>query len=134
MSLITAGLAIIKNRKLLLAFSNNKKAWYLPGGKTDEGESTRSGLIREIKEELNIDLNPDELRHYTHIRVQAFGEKDNVIMEQDCFLYNLFATPNPSAEIEALNYFNTTTYGMEPSQVPGVVMLMQQLKKDNLID
>jgi len=29
----TAGLVVIKNRKLLLAFSNNKQAYYLPGGK-----------------------------------------------------------------------------------------------------
>jgi 8-oxo-dGTP pyrophosphatase MutT (NUDIX family) len=133
-SLTTAGLLVIKNRKLLLAFSKNKKAWYLPGGKTDQGEDTRSALIREITEELNIDLNPDQLKYYTHISAQAFGEKNNVIMEQDCFIYNLFETPNPSAEIEALNYFNTGSYGREPSQVPGVIILMQQLKKDNLID
>ena len=48
---------MIKNRKLLLAFSKNKKAWYLPGGKMDDGENTRSALIREIKEELNVHVN-----------------------------------------------------------------------------
>ncbi|WP_236263836.1 NUDIX domain-containing protein [Dysgonomonas sp. Marseille-P4677] len=35
----TAGLLIIKENKLLLAYSNNKKAWYLPGGKIEAGES-----------------------------------------------------------------------------------------------
>ncbi len=57
----TAGLVIVKNRKLLLAFSKNKKAWYLPGGKPDDGETTRHALVREIKEELNIDINTDDL-------------------------------------------------------------------------
>jgi 8-oxo-dGTP pyrophosphatase MutT (NUDIX family) len=133
-SLITAGLLVIKNRKLLLAFSRNKKAWYLPGGKIDAGETTSAGLIREIKEELNIDLDASGLEYYTHVSAKAFGEKENVIMEQDCFIYDLQQDPNPTAEIEALNYFDTATYKLEPAQVPGVIMVMQQLKKDNLID
>jgi len=133
-SLVTAGLIVIKNRKLLLAFSKNKKAWYLPGGKTDNGETTRDGLLREINEELDIQLEPGELKYYTHISVQAFGELENTMMEQDCFLYPLTQAPNPCAEIEALNYFNSLDYSLEPAQVPGVVMVMKQLKKDDLID
>jgi 8-oxo-dGTP pyrophosphatase MutT (NUDIX family) len=74
-SLVTAGLVVISNKKLLLAFSKNKKAWYLPGGKTGNDETTPHGLIREIKEELNITIQPDELHFYTHISAPAFGEK-----------------------------------------------------------
>ena len=55
-------------------------------------------------------------------------------MEQDCFLYDLHQEPNPAAEIEALNYFDIATYKLQTSQVPGVVMVMEQLKKDDLID
>jgi len=36
MKLPTAGLIALKGDKLLLAYSNNKKAWYLPGGKIDK--------------------------------------------------------------------------------------------------
>jgi len=133
-SLSTAGLIVIKNRKLLLAFSKNKNAWYLPGGKTDPGETSRDALVREINEELNIVVDADDLRYYIHIRVQAFGEKVNTIMEQDCFLYDLRQDPKPAAEIEGLNYFDTTTYSIERAQVPGVIMVMQQLKHDGLID
>lgn len=52
--LATAGLIVVKDNKLLLAFSNNKKAWYLPGGKIDAGETSVQALQREIKEELNL--------------------------------------------------------------------------------
>ena len=31
--------------------------WGLPGGKVDEGESERSAVVRETKEEVGIDLN-----------------------------------------------------------------------------
>src|ERR1700722_8774222 len=131
--MITAGLVAINDRKLLLAFSKNKHAWYLPGGKIDDGETTLLALIREIKEELNILLEKEELKFYTHITALAFGEHPEKIMEQDCFLYNLSDTPNPNAEIEDLKYFDNNSYQTE-IQVPGVVLLMRKLKEDDLID
>ncbi|WP_317171266.1 NUDIX domain-containing protein [Macellibacteroides fermentans] len=45
----------------------NKKAWYLPGGKIDDGESSLETLQREIFEELNIVLNAERLKYYCHI-------------------------------------------------------------------
>lgn len=67
MTLLTAGLVVTKNNQLLLAYSSNKNAWYLPGGKVDKGETSREALIREIHEELNIDLQPDKIEKYKHI-------------------------------------------------------------------
>ena len=40
-----AALLIVQERKLLLAFSSRKQAWYLPGGKIDAGESTEEALV-----------------------------------------------------------------------------------------
>jgi 8-oxo-dGTP pyrophosphatase MutT (NUDIX family) len=131
--LITAGLVVIKDRKLLLAFSKNKRAWYLPGGKIDDGETTLTALIREIKEELDILLVKKELKFYTHVSALAFGEHPEIMMEQDCFLYDFTDTPKPNAEIEDLKYFNSNSYQTE-IQVPGVVLLMKKLKEDDLID
>ena len=132
-NLTTAGLVVVKDRKLLLAFSNNKKAFYLPGGKTDEGESTAIALRREVLEELNIRLDPERVRYYTHIEAPAFGEKD-LLMQQDCFFYDLQETPVPAAEIGDLRYFDTTSYRLEPQQVPGVILIMKHLVADDLID
>ncbi|HEX9513311.1 MAG TPA: NUDIX domain-containing protein [Puia sp.] len=133
-TLITAGLVAIKNRKLLLAFSNNKQAFYLPGGKADEGETTLTALVREVQEELNVELDPGGLTFYGHIAAPAFGEPEGILMAQDCFRYELREEPRPAAEIGALRYFDTAAYRDEPQQVPGVIMVMQQLQQDNLID
>lgn len=132
--LTTAGLVAIRDRKLLLAFSNNKRAFYLPGGKTDPGETTRAALVREIREELNLDLAPDTLHFYTHIQAPAFGEHPDLIMHQDCFRYDLQTTPQPAAEIGALQWFDTIAYSIQPAQVPGVLIIMDRLRADNLID
>src|SRR5579862_7074460 len=131
--LITAGLVVIRDRKLLLAFSKNKNAWYLPGGKADNNETTSMALIREIKEELNMIIDPKKLDYYTHISAPAFGEYPEIIMEQDCFLYPLDSTPRPGAEIKDIKYFNGNSYSLE-TQVPGVILLMKKLQEDDLID
>ena len=133
-TLATAGLVVVKDRKLLLAFSSRKRAYYLPGGKIDPGESPREALIREAKEELHLFLHPDQLQYYTHVTAQAYGEDQGVIMEQDCFMHELNEPLAPDAEIESVKYFDEAGYRLEPAQVPGVITILHQLKQDLLID
>ena len=129
-----AGLITLKNRKLLLAFSKNKQAYYLPGGKIDKGETAQQALIREIKEELNIEFKESDIEYYCHITAKAFGEANGLVMEQDCFICGLDDTPKPNAEIAALQYFDEAGYRNEQHLVPGVIMAFEQLRKDGLVD
>jgi len=131
-SLYTSGLLVLHNNRLLLTFSKNKKAWYLPGGKLDKNESSLEALVREIKEELSLELNSKELTFYTHISAPAYGE-DNLQMEQDCFLYDLKTEIKPTNEIEAIKYFSFDEYKKEEIQVIGVLQVFEQLNKDRLI-
>jgi 8-oxo-dGTP pyrophosphatase MutT (NUDIX family) len=133
MHITTVGLISIKNKKLLLAFSRNKQAYYLPGGKIDAGESPGQALAREVREELNSSIDTAKLEFYMHVTADAYGEPGKVIMEQDCFIYDLDGEPSPSAEVTDLNYFSCASYTLEPAQVPGVLIVMEQLKKDGLL-
>lgn len=49
---------IIKNKQILLIHRKkpNKNYYVIPGGKLKETETTEDALIREIKEETNLDL------------------------------------------------------------------------------
>lgn len=133
-TLPTAGLIVVNNNnKILLAYSKNKKAWYLPGGKIDKGENSINSLQREIKEELNIKLVPELLKFYCHITAPAFGEKANVIMEQDCFLYELNEEIQPSNEIEKVDFFSFEEYQSELTQVIGVLEIFKKLTYDKIL-
>ena len=134
MKLPTAGLLIVQNRKLLLAFSKNKNCFYLPGGKIDEGETAAKALCREIAEEMNVTIGEHELKYYTHITAPAYGEENGIIMEQDCFFIHRGVTPQASAEIGELKYFSLKDYLSETNHAPGAVMILELLQKDGLID
>jgi len=129
----TAGLVIIRKKKVLLAFSRNKQAFYLPGGKVDAGETAVQALIREIREEMNICISPNELTFFMHITALAFGESKDIIMEQDCFMYDLQSSLTPGAEIGELRFFSFEEYLKEEHLVPGVIILFEELEKRRLI-
>lgn len=134
MQLATAGLLLIKERKLLLAYSKNKECYYLPGGKIDAGETAKQALCREIAEELNMKLREEELEFYTHITAPAYGEQDGIIMEQDCFFTSSVAEPVASAEIGALHYFTLAEYLQQAVTAPGAVMILELLKREGRVD
>ena len=57
--------AIIKKDNLYLVAQRNRDKhmglkWEFPGGKVDPGETLQEALVREIYEELNIDINIHE--------------------------------------------------------------------------
>jgi 8-oxo-dGTP pyrophosphatase MutT (NUDIX family) len=134
MKLPTAGLLVIQNRKLLLAYSRNKQCFYLPGGKIDEGETAAKALCREIGEEMNVTIDEHELKYHTHITAPAYGEENGIMMEQDCFSLHRSITPRASAEIGELKYFSLNDYLSETNRAPGAVMILEKLKAEGFVD
>ncbi len=45
-------------------YGEYKGFWEFPGGKIEKGETQKQALIREIKEELEVDLSDDALEYF----------------------------------------------------------------------
>ena len=71
--------AVIKdeNEKILITQRNLKKSqgglWEFPGGKIEPNETRENVIVREIKEELDIDI---EVKSYLSEKVFNYPEKD----------------------------------------------------------
>ena len=56
--------AVIRNRNRVFAtqrgYGDYKDWWEFPGGKIEEGETPQQALVREIKEELDVDIKVGE--------------------------------------------------------------------------
>jgi 8-oxo-dGTP diphosphatase len=52
----TASVLVVDNNKLLLLKQNKSKFWLLPGGHIEDGELPHKAVIREVKEETNLDI------------------------------------------------------------------------------
>lgn len=59
--------AIIHHEGKILAtqrgYGDFKDGWEFPGGKIEVHESPEHAIVREIKEELNVDIRPEKLLH-----------------------------------------------------------------------
>lgn len=54
---------IIKEDKILLIHrkKNGEEYWVFPGGGVEEGETSDQAIVREVKEETNLDVSKHEL-------------------------------------------------------------------------
>lgn len=93
------------DRKILCVKSKGKDKYFIPGGKLESGESHESGLIREIKEELNIDLIPDTISHDFTIIDTAYG-LDNTELEMHCYSAAFNGKIIPASEIELIKWID----------------------------
>ncbi|ULQ53636.1 NUDIX hydrolase [Flavihumibacter fluvii] len=128
-----AALLVVHERKLLLAYSSRKSAWYLPGGKVDAGESAEEALVREIREELNCHLDINNLGWFMEVVAPAFGEPEGYTIQQQCFFYHGNLDPQASGEISELRFFSKEAYLKEPQKVVGVLMVLDELKKEGYL-
>lgn len=62
---ISCGCIIIKNNKILLVYEKRRNFWGLPKGHVEEGESEEETALREVREEVGLDVEIDITKRYT---------------------------------------------------------------------
>lgn len=98
----------LNQRRFLAVRSYGKELFYLPGGKREKAETDQQALIREIKEELSVNLEPSSLRPAGVFRAQADGKAEGVDVQLTCYWATAVnQLPHASAEIEELAWLNS---------------------------
>lgn len=121
----------VQNRKQLVARTHGKDAFFTPGGKREAGESDEAALVREIKEELNVDIHQSSIKPYGVFQAQAYGKAEGTMVRLTCYEAEYAGTPAPSNEIAELRWI--TSEDTKLLSVTGV-MLVEDLKAKDLID
>lgn len=92
----------IVDGKVLGARSHGKDTYYFPGGKREAGETDNETLIREIEEELTVQIIPESIRHFGTFEAEAHGKEPGVQVRMTCLTAEYNGTLTPAAEIAEL--------------------------------
>lgn len=92
--------------KILSTKSKGKSVYYIPGGKREEGESDEETLIREIAEELSVQIKPNTIKYVDTFRAQADGKEKGVMVKMTCYQAAYEGELCPSHEIEEIRWLN----------------------------
>lgn len=118
--------AIIKHENKILAtrrsYGEFENMWEFPGGKIEPSETREEALIREIQEELEVDINVDEFLTTIDYDYSTFH------LTMHCFICNI-----KSGELH-LNAHNAAKWITEDEMnslnwVPADVLVVDKLKK-----
>lgn len=96
----------IQNNTVLSTRSKNKSVFYFPGGKRELGETDAQALIREIREELTVELQIDSLQYIGTFEAQADGHQSGIIVRMTCYGGKYIGELKAASEIEELAWLS----------------------------
>ena len=101
--------------------------WEFPGGKIEQGESPEHALVRELAEELGIDIAPADLAPLTFA---SHGYPDfHLLMPLFlCTRWRGEATPHEGQELAWVKPTELAAYAMPPADEPLKVVLPSLLR------
>jgi len=120
----------LKEGKILSTRSKGKDAYYIPGGKREGDESDIDTLVREIKEELSVDILADTAKLYGVFSAQAHGKSEGVVVQMTCYMADFSGDIKADNEIEEIRWLT-----MDDMDIISPVdkLIFTQLNKEGLL-
>lgn len=97
----------IKDGKILSTRSKGKDKYYIPGGKREGNESDIETLVREIKEELSVDIIESTAKLYGIFEAQAHGKAEGIIVKMTCYTADYSGELKADSEIAEIVWLTT---------------------------
>ncbi len=120
----------IQDKKVLVTLSRGKDTWYIPGGKREGNETDVEALIREVKEELDVDIDPSTIQSYGVFEAQAHGKPEGTIVRMTCYQAKYKGDLSPQNEIDKLQFIS---YSQIDLTAPVDHLILNDLHSKNLI-
>ena len=100
--------------------------WEFPGGKVHAGESPEAALIRELKEEIDVDTDVKCLAPFTFAS-HTYEDFHLLMPLYVCRVWQGMARPLEGQKLAWVRPAQLTDYEMPPADVPLVAMLRDLL-------
>lgn len=93
------GIIINDEGKIALVYSVRDKYFKFPGGGIHEDEDKITALVREVSEEVGLEVIPESVREYGSVmRLQNSNAMENTLLEQENYYYFCDVTGNVNAQ------------------------------------
>jgi mutator protein MutT len=125
---------IIQEKKTLVERSKGKAFFITPGGKIELSETPRQALVRELKEEFQIDVIEADLEPFGTFSAPAANEPDRIVHIEHFIVKKWRGEVRPDNEVEEIRWITSII----PTEMKlGSIFaheIIPRLKKRGLID
>ncbi|MBF0709821.1 MULTISPECIES: NUDIX domain-containing protein [unclassified Gemella] len=122
-----SGLIKKDNKYLLVKKKKNPSHFILPGGKINEGENLETALIRELEEELSIDVSRSHLTFFT--KIETISQFENMPITSYVFLVDYIGPIKVANEIESCDWIDIPNHDI--NELAKVLVKLKKIIKIN---
>jgi 8-oxo-dGTP diphosphatase len=128
--IVAAAVLVDSERRILLAQRPSGKPmaglWEFPGGKVDRGETPEAALVRELREELGIDVRPRDLAPFTFAS-HSYPGFHLLMPLYVCRIWSRTPTPREGQRLLWVRQEDLAAYPMPPADAPLIATLHSRL-------